>query len=151
MRKRAVLSGCVVAMATAGAALVSAPTASAAGYGCSGSLISTYAVKDNGGVTRGNVYLYYNSSNGTNCMVTVKNSAGKYGTPSLTNATLDRCRLGTSGSNCYSEKKVTDEGLYAQYAGPVSLSADGHCISISGQIHGSWGTAIVTRDGVHCG
>ncbi|SNX63469.1 hypothetical protein SAMN06272735_5278 [Streptomyces sp. TLI_55] len=151
MRKRTVVSGFAVALATVGATLVTAPTASAAGYGCSGSLISTYPVKDNGGTTRGNVYLYYNSSNGYNCIATVKNSAGAYGTPTLTNATLDRCKAGTSGSNCYSEKKVWDEGLYEYYAGPVSLYADGHCISIFGEILGSWGTALVSRDGVHCG
>ncbi|MFC8392220.1 hypothetical protein [Streptomyces sp. NPDC057238] len=151
MRKRTAASGLVVAMATVGATLIAAPTASAAGYGCSGSLISTYPVKDNSGVSRGNVYLYYNSSTGYNCAATVKNSAGAYGTPTLTNVTLDRCKAGTSGSSCYSEKKVTDEGLYSYYAGPVSLSASDRCISIYGLILGSWGTAQVSRSGVHCG
>ncbi|MFF4485518.1 hypothetical protein ACFY0F_03340 [Streptomyces sp. NPDC001544] len=151
MRKRTVASGLVVAVAAVGATLITAPAASAGGYGCSGSLVSTYPVKDNGGVSRGDVYLYFDSSTGYNCAVTVKNSAGAYGTPTLTNVTLDRCKAGTSGSSCYSEKKVTDEGLYSSYAGPVSLSASGRCISIYGEILGSWGTAQVSHEGVHCG
>ena len=52
-----------------------APSASAAGYGCSGSQIDTYPVKTSGGTTYSNIYLYYDSSTGENCASNVRTSA----------------------------------------------------------------------------
>lgn len=59
-------------VAFSGFALTTAPTASAAGYGCSGSQIGAYAVKTSGGTTFDTVYLYYDSSTTTTCTTRVQ-------------------------------------------------------------------------------
>jgi len=137
-----------------GLTIVAAPAANAAGYGCSGSLIDSYPVV-NYGSTWGHVYLYYSSSTGKNCAVTVKNSNGYEGTATDTAIFLDRC-TGTTPGHCGSiSKSVDDQGYYSYYAGPVSLYAAGHCIQIIGSIWGPSHTndehGVVTKVGVHCG
>ncbi|MER5629395.1 hypothetical protein [Streptomyces nitrosporeus] len=112
-------------------------------------------MKTSSGTLYGNIYVYYDSSTGRNCAVTVKNSTGGYGSTSWTSVTLAVCKTSTAGSPCYTDGQptVTDGGYYKQYAGPVSVSAAGKCIKLFGQI--SADTPIATGQspsyGVHCG
>ncbi|MBW5252331.1 hypothetical protein JGS39_25630 [Streptomyces sp. P01-B04] len=119
-------------------ALTLAPSASAAGYGCSGSQIDSYSVitgSANGSVNYGNVYLYYDSSTGYNCAVTVANSAGGNGVAKEMYISLIKCTQTTSTGTCtLTSTRDEDKGNYLNYAGPVKIPAAGHCIQISGRI-----------------
>jgi hypothetical protein len=77
----------------------------------------------------GTVYLYYNSSNGKNCVFTEKLVAR--GTATYTTATL--CRL--SDGAC----APPDRGNYKYYAGPIYLYARGTCVK--------WGGRVTNTDG----
>ncbi|MFJ3941786.1 hypothetical protein [Streptomyces parvus] len=115
----------------AGMGLVSAPTASAAGYGCGGSLVGQYNIKGADKSTWGTINVYYSSSNGgTNCAVNV---AKKYaGTPHGMEVHLFQ------GS-----RRADDRGKYSQYAGPVSLTGtNGKCITVSGEVSNPSGSSV---------
>lgn len=129
--------------------LTLAPAASASGYGCSGSQIDTYPMY-NSGTLFGDVYLYYDSSTGKNCAVTVATSAGGYGVSKLMYVSIDRCNETVDTGNCTGPAGVSDKGYYDYYAGPVSISAAGHCIAVTGQItyNGKYAGAF---DIGHCG
>lgn len=76
----------------------------------------------------GTVYLYYNRTNGNNCVFTEK--AVARGTRTSVTALL--CR-GSDGQ-C-----VSDSGNYLSYAGPVYLFARGQCVR--------WGGSVTNTDG----
>ncbi|MFD9425727.1 MULTISPECIES: hypothetical protein [unclassified Streptomyces] len=81
------------------------------------------------------VYLTYNSGNGKNCAVTLRNAVGA---PELMDVVLRR-----SGDDA---STVWDSGNYTSYAGPVYLYAQGSCID--------WGGLFrkrVTMGNSHCG
>ncbi|WP_405796439.1 hypothetical protein [Streptomyces sp. NBC_01506] len=125
-----------------GIGLITAPTASAAGYGCGGSLVGQYNIKGSDNSTWGTINVYYSSaSGGTNCIVNV---AKKYaGTPHGLEVHLFQ------GS-----RRADDKGRYSQYAGPVSLSeTNGDCITVSGEVSNPSGStvAIGKWSNVHCG
>ncbi|MFK0101677.1 hypothetical protein [Streptomyces sp. NPDC091040] len=97
-----------------------APSASASGYGCSGSVVysKNLMVESKAWST---AYLYYSSANGgTNCAVLV---AKKWaGTRHFMHISIQ-----LSGVDSGLKK---DEGQFTSYAGPVTLThTNGHCIS----------------------
>ena len=87
----------------------------------------------------GRVYLMYNGS--TNCVVTWHSSALQ-GVPRYTYASVEQ----QGGSTIF------DSGRYSSYAGPVKVSAAGHCVRYGGQIaDGSGKIYGYESDWVHCG
>lgn len=138
-----------------GLAIVAAPSASAttttassaAAYGCSGTEIDSYAVKTSGGTTFGTIHLYYDSSTGRNCAVNVANAAGGYGTYTIKNV-----YLGVYGGTTVYDPAFGSTTKYANYAGPVSVSAPGKCILVGGVIQSPAGTiASYSSEATHCG
>lgn len=87
------------------------------------------------GTRKGTVYLLYNSSNGYNCAVTLKESS--VGTPTTVTAYLE-----VEGSS-----RVRDNGVYSYYAGPVRASANRLCVKWGG----SAGGASYGSNFEHCG
>ena len=101
---------------------------------------SGYSVIDKA-VSEGKYYMYllYNSSNGKNCAVTLKQSS--LGTKTLTDVYL-LAENGTSDE---------DYGSYTSYAGPVYVSAANQCIEWGGFVTVSGGTASYNSGWEHCG
>lgn len=83
----------------------------------------------------GAIFLMYNSSNGYNCVVTLKYTS--VGTASSVSASL-QAEGGT---------KTTDSGSYSYYAGPVKKSAPDTCVKWGGSV----GSTSWTSDWSHCG
>ncbi|MFF5341946.1 hypothetical protein ACWDUG_16370 [Streptomyces cellulosae] len=128
-----------------------APSASAGGYGCSGSQIDSFPMYASGGTLFGNVFLYYDSSTGRNCAVTVATSAGGYGVAKYMYVGISRCNETVDTGSCSGSASVVDKkDSYKYYAGPVSIAAAGHCIAVTGQIeyNGKYAGAF---DIGHCG
>lgn len=143
-----------ISTALVGYGLVTAPSASAANYGCAGSSIDSFAVKSQQGTTFGHIYLYFDSSTKKNCAVTVKNDAGSYGTVTYTSIHIWKCSAGTrAGSDCSNiDSDVKDAGDYKYQAGPKSLAAGGHCIEVDATINNKYGyTAQYFSKAIHCG
>ncbi|MFF1833776.1 hypothetical protein ACFVXE_06175 [Streptomyces sp. NPDC058231] len=139
--RRSLIAVASLIVGIAGMGLATAPAAGAAGYGCGGSLIDQYNIKDSAGSTWGTINLYYSTANGgTNCAVNVTK---KYvGTPHHMEVHLFQ------GS-----RVKNDSGTYSQYAGPVSLTGtDGDCISVSGEVDDPAGNSVAAGwSDVHCG
>ena len=136
------------------AGIFMAPSASAAGYGCPGSQIDTYAIKSSGGTTYGTVHLYYNSSTGSNCAVAVANSTGGSGQAGwFRSVAIMRCAETTPGGPCttVSGTYKNDAGYYLQYAGPVTVTAAGKCIKVYGAMHKDGAYAEGYSKAAHCG
>ncbi|MFD6494652.1 hypothetical protein ACFV99_39395 [Streptomyces sp. NPDC059944] len=150
MRKAlGMLAGIIAIMASG---VIFAPTASAAGYGCAGSEIDTYPVKTSGGTQYATIHLFYNSSTGNNCAVTVATTAGGYGTSDTTMVNISVCS-GTTLTSCVGGA-ITNKaqvGEFQYYAGPVSVSAANHCILVSGSRDHNGATAGNQYGPVHCG
>ncbi|MCP2322906.1 hypothetical protein HDA40_001413 [Hamadaea flava] len=85
--------------------------------------------------TVGKVFLTYNSSNGYNCVVTLKYTS--VGTASAVSAFLE-----PEGST-----RTTDSGSFSYYAGPVKRSAPGVCVKWGGSV----GSTSYTSGFEHCG
>ncbi|WP_336214097.1 M23 family metallopeptidase [Nonomuraea sp. LPB2021202275-12-8] len=96
---------------------------------------SGYAVIDSAALTGGRTYLLYNSSNGYNCVTTLK-------TTNLGSATSMSAFLEPQGA-----ARTTDSGSFAYYAGPVRRSAPGKCVKWGGSI----GSSSYTSPFEHCG
>ncbi|MGE7435366.1 hypothetical protein [Kitasatospora sp. NPDC001175] len=158
----------VTAMATltlgGGLTFATAGPAAAGGWGCSGSEVSgsPYAVKDDNGNVFSWAHLYYDSSSGQNCAVNVKVPALS-GTPSWTYVHLATCAE-TSPGNCTSTQADDDptdfSKRYSQYAGPVRVNAQGHCVSLwaetydndtSNRIHAWYWSGQFAPEAFHCG
>ncbi|MFD7325434.1 hypothetical protein ACFV9D_30820 [Streptomyces sp. NPDC059875] len=144
--------------AIAGFSLVSATAASAAGYGCSGSLIAQKSIRTSQNVQYGTLNVYYNSSTGMNCVAAVKNATGGAGIASETNVTIYRCVAGSApGSSCYTDDSDTDGGSFSSYAGPAEVYAAGRCVRLyaniwhptNGWIASYWGGNANKAE--HCG
>ncbi|WP_030271498.1 hypothetical protein [Streptomyces sp. NRRL B-24484] len=120
----------------AGAAATTVPTAAqAAGY--NGVCGSGYTVVDHRDLNLGGtVYLTYNSSNGNNCVVTVRNSPGQ--------PILMLAGLSLAGASTWTK---LDEDYYRSYAGPVYLHAEHSCIDWEGGIENNVSGGFHT----HCG
>jgi hypothetical protein len=85
--------------------------------------------------TAGTVYLLYNTANGQNCVVTLKQT-------SLGQATATAAYLEVQGS-----ARKTDSGNFSYYAGPVKATAPGKCVKWGGKV----GTAAYDSPFEHCG
>ncbi|MCI3226289.1 hypothetical protein [Streptomyces sp. NP-1717] len=140
-----------------GGGMISAPAASAAGYGCSGSLIDTYNVSTSGGTKYGEIQLYYSTANGgTNCAVTVDTYFGSSVKKPI-RIHIIRCEASAPpGAYCAaSGGSVQDWDSYYTYAGPVSVtSMSGRCVRLSGGVTNPNNTTVAAnRDtgAVHCG
>lgn len=95
---------------------------------------SGYEVIDSSGLTGGTVYLLYNSSNGYNCVTTLKSTS--LGTASAMSAFLEP----EGGS------RTTDQGSFGYYAGPVKVSAPNTCVRWGGSV----GSSTYTSPFEHC-
>ncbi|GGY06890.1 spore-associated protein [Streptomyces djakartensis] len=73
----------------------------------------------------GTVYLTYNSSNGKNCVATIRNNPGKAVNMSAWIYIPD------------TDEHHYDEGLFTSYAGPTYAYGKGHCVDWGGSIAGT--------------
>ncbi|MFJ2033618.1 M23 family metallopeptidase [Streptosporangium sp. NPDC087985] len=97
---------------------------------------SGYNVIDSAALgTAGTVYLLYNSSNGYNCVATMKRSS--IGTATATTAYLE-----VQGSS-----RITDSGNFAYYAGPVRAAGANKCVKWGGKA----GSSSYDSPFGHCG
>ncbi|MFI1094754.1 hypothetical protein [Streptomyces sp. NPDC020917] len=100
-----------------------------------------------GQLTTGFIDVYYNSSNGYNCLTVRANS-------NVTGVNHLIAGIRKSGASSY-----TIDGLnsnYTQYAGPVYAYAPGSCIDIYGElsykaVSGYAGHGVSVYENVHCG
>ncbi len=96
-----------------------------------------YSVIDQKAIaSKGTVYLTYNSSNGYNCVVTIRNTPGA--------ATYMYAYVAITADPT---KEAHQGGEFTTYAGPVYLYARGQCIDWEGQIYGSAAGTTMS----HCG
>lgn len=148
MKKVLTVLGAAIAMFLGTLAL--APAASAGAYGCAGSQIDSYPMYASGGIRYGTVYLYYDSSTGKNCGVTVATTAGGYGVSKHMRIEIVVCSQTVDTGSCTPINSTVDDGNYLYYAGPRSISAAGRCIAVTGQIdyNGKYAGAF---DIGHCG
>ncbi len=109
--------------AIAGPMLVAIPaTAEAASY--NGACGSGYSVIDSLPLAEGTVFLTYNSSNGYNCVVTVRSNPSSY------------LKSMDAGIRLSGGTWIEDSSFYTTYAGPVRLHAPHACIDWQGSIDG---------------
>ncbi|MET8052756.1 spore-associated protein A [Streptosporangium sp. NPDC005286] len=116
----------LAAIAMTAGTLATAAPASAATYG--GQCGSGYSVVNQRTITgKGTVFLTYNSANGNNCVVTIRNTPG---TAVSMFAGIARQSDPAWGA--------VDEGNYTTYAGPVYRYAKGSCVTWGGAISGTY-------------
>lgn len=105
-------------------------------YGPTDACGTGYSVIDSQALgSSGTVYLLYSSSNGRNCVATIKHVS--VGTASPVSAMLQ-----VQGSSA-----ITQSGSFAYYAGPVSAAAGSTCVKWGGSV----GSATYTSPYEHCG
>ncbi|MEU8983676.1 spore-associated protein [Streptomyces sp. NPDC048309] len=85
--------------------------------------------------SRGTIYLTYNSSNGKNCVTTIRNSPGTAVDMSAWIYVSD------------TDQGDEDYGQYTSYAGPTYVYGKGHCVDWGGNI----GNVYVQVSGSNCG
>jgi len=124
MPRQLVGAAAVFGLAAAGLAVGAAPASAATSY--NGACGSGYGVIDsmrvgNGGDGYGTIYLTYNSSNGYNCLVTVRDSGSS--------ASFTAAWLRVSGGSWHK-----DEGIYSSYAGPLYVHAANSCVDWGGWV-----------------
>ena len=101
-----------------------------------GTVVDSVPIRDDTGTTLGYLNVYYNSSNGYNCAKTVANDTTSKKSMGVG---LVACKETHESDICTpvgdSKPYVdTDDGNYYEYAGPVGVSAKGHCIYATGHI-----------------
>jgi hypothetical protein len=74
----------------------------------------------------GTVYLTYNSANGENCVVTIRNTPG---------TAVD---MSTFIYVSETQDAAEDYGRYTSYAGPAYVYGKGHCVSWGGGINNTY-------------
>ncbi|MFE9912430.1 spore-associated protein A [Streptomyces clavifer] len=129
-----VKSAAVVAAISAAGLFATATPATAAAVSPGSVCGSGYSVIDSHDLGAATVYLTYNSSNGYNCVTTIRDTSGS--------AIYMEASIRKSGGSW-----VSDGGSYATYAGPVYVNAPSTCIQwggMYGQIH--WQSGLE-----HCG
>ncbi|MEU0832798.1 acetyltransferase [Streptomyces sp. NPDC005969] len=150
IRRSAVIVSAIAALAALGAvpahaASAEATTATAATpAGICGSgytQIDSHAFR-NSTTELARVYLLYNASTKSNCVVTL-HSASTSGFALPTGAWLD-----VDGDG---KGQAKDQGTYSSYAGPVRLAAGGRCVKWGGMIEAGVGTYTYTSPWEHCG
>lgn len=148
----------LAALAALALAITLASTSSAQAAGtCPGGLIAHQPLT----AGLGWLDVYYDGTTGRNC-ARVVSSAGTWGVPKVMSVELVRCSSTKPSQRCGTYDTSRDRGTYKYYAGPVSISARGHCILAYGyvQTSSSSGYAQLGRTsylegtpayGVHCG
>ncbi|MEU3457322.1 protein kinase [Micromonospora sp. NPDC006766] len=112
------------------------PNPYTAGQACgSGYQVIDSATLTANGVRKGRVYLLYNSANGNNCVVTLKDTDVGRATPV------------TAYLEVQGKTRQTDGGSFAYYAGPVRAAAAKTCVKWGG----STGGASYNSPSGHCG
>jgi uncharacterized protein YcsI (UPF0317 family) len=132
--RRTIATSVLCAAVAAGSLLSAAPAAAAAYNGACGSgyaVVNRIEFPDD----RGTAFLTYNSSNGYNCVVTVRTNPGA--------ATHMEAMVRRTGESAW----VRDSGNYTTYAGPVYRSGAGYCMNWGGTI----GNATITLPATNCG
>jgi hypothetical protein len=145
-------------LALAGISLAGAPDAAATqtSSSCVGTLVQdTPLVGETSGKTLGYAELYWDASTGQNCAMTVSNSA-TWGVSKYMGVWLTRCLTDTPSTTvaCAPEGSNTPSkygsGTFSYYAGPVSVSAAGYCVSFMGEIAYNNEVAVYDSPGSHC-
>ncbi|MFF7868278.1 spore-associated protein A [Streptomyces qaidamensis] len=139
MRKHRRITTIVASAATMlGLGVIAAPSASAAAS-YNGACGSGYSVTNSARIGNGGtIFLTYNSSNGYNCVVTIRDTPDS--TPGIVSAGLGR------NGDIYSWK--SDLGKYQSYAGPVYVYGKGACMDWTGAIEGY---GVAERKATNCG
>ncbi|MFC4058574.1 hypothetical protein ACFOWE_09730, partial [Planomonospora corallina] len=151
MRRRAAVVA-AAALVTSGIATAVPASASAGGYGCSGSFVGSWRVPSKDMLTGKKYYvtdvkLYYNAKTGWNCAVFVKRKGSpRYGRPtpmmiSMYNQRWTEDRM----KNNYD----ADSGDFKHYAGPVKVYGRNMCVSISVLYSDGEVTRFNKKDKVH--
>jgi hypothetical protein len=155
IRRTAVMAA-TTALVGAGVLLAGSAPAQAASV-CSGTEVDHASMIDirGTGAVGGTLYLYYNSSNGTNCAYATNATGVRHSMI----VWVSRCAAGTgqqwyncTDSDALIQGKDYDAGNYISYAGPANTlgSAAGVCVEAYGEI--DYGNVIATADlGGHCG
>lgn len=126
----------VAALATGSTAFLVAPASAAPNTTPQRVCGSGYATVNSAPVgSLGTVYLTYNSSNGRNCVATIRSSPGT--------AVAMSAWIRLTGTTT----TVTDKGNYTSYAGPVYLYGKAHCVDWGGSIK----NVSVTVTNSNCG
>jgi hypothetical protein len=113
-------TGLAAAAATVGALATAGPASAATYGGQCGTGYGVIRVASVGG--QGTAFLTYNSSNGNNCVVLIRNSPGT--------AISMSARVKRSSESTWQ----TDSGNYTTYAGPVYRNAPDQCVDWGGHI-----------------
>ncbi|MFE5108181.1 hypothetical protein ACFVW5_04590 [Streptomyces sp. NPDC058232] len=138
------LAGCIVGISAGGASAESRVNHCGSSY----AFLRSWAVTDNWypNPTTGYIDVYYNSSNGYNCLTVRANDS------SVSNANHIQAGIRRHGASSYTLDGPGQN--YKTYAGPVYASAPGACIDIYGELSYSGGEAghgTTVYESVHCG
>ncbi|MEU6105970.1 spore-associated protein [Streptomyces flaveolus] len=125
----------LVAVSVGGVTALAAPASAAASVTPGTVCGSGYKTVNSAPIgSRGTVYLTYNSSNGKNCVVTIRNTVGTAVDMSAYLYVPD------------TDQGDGDYGAYTSYAGPVYAYGKGHCVDWGGSI----GSVSVQVTGSNC-
>ncbi|MER7194408.1 spore-associated protein [Streptomyces flaveolus] len=125
----------LVAVSVGGTTALAAPASAAASVTPGTVCGSGYKTVNSAPIgSRGTVYLTYNSSNGKNCVVTIRNTVGSAVDMSAYLYVPD------------TDQGDGDYGTYTSYAGPVYAYGKGHCVDWGGSI----GSVSVQVTGSNC-
>jgi hypothetical protein len=125
----------LVAVSVGGTTALAAPASAAASVTPGTVCGSGYKTVNSAPIgSRGTVYLTYNSSNGNNCVVTIRNTVGTAVDMSAYVYVPD------------TDQGDGDYGTYTSYAGPVYAYGKGHCVDWGGSI----GSVSVQVTGSNC-
>ncbi|MFE0459577.1 spore-associated protein A [Kitasatospora sp. NPDC058965] len=119
-----ILKKIVAVAAIAGPMLVAIPTTAQAAASYNGACGSGYSVIDTLPLAEGTIFLTYNSSNGYNCVVTIRSNPSSY------------LKSMDAGIRLSGGTWVEDNNFYTTYAGPVRVHAPHSCIDWQGSIDG---------------
>ncbi|MET7764507.1 spore-associated protein A [Streptomyces sp. NPDC005336] len=120
---RGMAAAAVLASAVAGTVALTPQASAATKAAYNGVCGSGYKVVNSAPIgTKGTVFLTYNSAKGKNCVVTVRNTAGKP-VPMF-------AYLYVQGA----DESAEDGGAYTTYAGPVYGNGRGKCVDWAGGI-----------------
>ncbi|WP_327414720.1 hypothetical protein [Streptomyces sp. NBC_01233] len=118
----------VVAVSTLAAVPAQAQTINSGSCGAGYRQQDAFPLGDNMGASgAGVVFLYYNSSTGTNCAILRRDSRFK-----VTDG------MGVSLKDSAGNSVADGQRAYTRFAGPVYLKAPGRCVQVYGQLTGIW-------------
>ncbi|GJF25692.1 MULTISPECIES: spore-associated protein [Streptomyces] len=125
----------LVAVSVGGTTALAAPASAAASVTPGTVCGSGYKTVNSAPIgSRGTVYLTYNSANGKNCVVTIRNTVGTAVDMSAYLYVPD------------TDQGDGDYGTFTSYAGPVYAYGKGHCVDWGGSI----GSVSVQVTGSNC-